>query len=366
MKKCKLFFKNNLYRLIFIAVFTVAIALSFILPVVLNKEHQKFTLRREERVRTQIIEEVLKEKGVKGTIKVLERKEETSKAVLSKYIVNLEGSNNTYYFYSVVTQGKVSNIETLVGIDAFDHSVIKVKVLKENETPEYYDKIRNNEDYFKAFNGKSIKLHESDFEFSTVSGATVSSEAIIKAIAVAQKEYSLDNISFTIPSPKPKLEITLKKQNLDTLDFEYTFKKADGTEVKVTTDHGYKIKTISSEADRKAVEALLKKRENGLFSYIDKVEDKTLTLIGYVEGFSDIQVTVEVDYDVKKITSVKFDLSNQSYQAEGASDETFENQIANEFVNNPQDTEISSVSHATKTRNGIEYVRKLVYEYLNK
>ena len=158
----------------------------------------------------------------------------------------------------------------------------------------------------------------------------------------------------------------MKKQNFYTLDFEYTFKKVDGTEVQVTTDHSYNIKTISSETDRKPVEALLKKRANGLFSYIDKVEGQRITLIGYVEGFKDIQVTVEVDYDSKKITSVKFDLSNQSYKEEGIGDEVFVNQIANEFVNNPQGTEISSVSGATRTRNGIEYVRKLVHEYLNK
>src|SRR5690606_24786885 len=102
---------------------------------------------------------------------------------------------------------------------------------------EYEQTYENGE--WEAGNGKPKEVmpdriieHQADLSgIKTVAGATVTSKAIIKAVEIV-KDYVayLDTIT--------ELTLVAKTQDLDTLDFVYVFRNADGkTLVKTNTNY---------------------------------------------------------------------------------------------------------------------------------
>ena len=106
------------------------------------------------------------------------------------YVFSAYDENNDEIgrIYLVESKGYWGMIELLVGIDG-EGRILKTSVIKHMETPGIGSKIVDNEDFLRQFEGKTagdISLGRVD----AISGATVSSNAVIEGVKSAMKMWS--------------------------------------------------------------------------------------------------------------------------------------------------------------------------------
>ena len=87
--------------------------------------------------------------------------------------------------YLVNVSGYGGTIEVLIGINTDDDTLMGLKVLSQSETPGIGSKIV---DFNFGVAGDSITANE----FNMISGATVSSNAVKSALAIAKAQYNQD------------------------------------------------------------------------------------------------------------------------------------------------------------------------------
>lgn len=97
--------------------------------------------------------------------------------------------------YVVFAQGKMGNLTIAYGVDTASDKVVGVKVVSQNETPEYYSRLSNA--FFQQFGNYSFD--QLNMTISTVAGATLSSGAFQLGLVAARAQYALD-FDFEIPS----------------------------------------------------------------------------------------------------------------------------------------------------------------------
>lgn len=97
--------------------------------------------------------------------------------------------------YVVSAPGKVGNLSIAYGVDPASDKVTGVKVVSQNETPEYYSRISNA--FFQQF--ANYSFDKLNMTISTVAGATLSSNAFQLGLVAARAQYALD-FDFEIPS----------------------------------------------------------------------------------------------------------------------------------------------------------------------
>ncbi len=137
----------------------------------------------------------------------------------------LKGSDEVGYVYKTVVTGYKPDLTTLVGID-LEGNIIAAKVTQSQETPGYGSLV-GEEKYISQYTNKTteapfelVKTTPSgDQEIQAVSGATISSTAVVNAINLAVK-FHKENILGEEVAEEVKAEPTLENMNLtgDTLE----------------------------------------------------------------------------------------------------------------------------------------------------
>lgn len=97
--------------------------------------------------------------------------------------------------YVVAAQGKMGNLEIAYGVNLDTDKVTGVKVLTQNETPEYYSRLSNA--FYQQF--ANYSFDQLNMTISTVAGATLSSTAFQLGLVAARLQYAAD-YDFEIPN----------------------------------------------------------------------------------------------------------------------------------------------------------------------
>jgi len=157
---------NKAYPVVFLA---IIVTISVILLIAVNSFTSKVVESRREEEVTSILEEIFPE--------------------MSRY--ELEGEVYTIYQDDIKTvmllrpaaSGYGGNIDILVGLDN-DFGIIGISILSQTETPGVGSRITESSftDQFKGLSASDIALSSEGGKIDAITGATISSRAVVDAI----------------------------------------------------------------------------------------------------------------------------------------------------------------------------------------
>lgn len=275
--------------------------------------------------------------------------------VVGRYLVYAakEAKEPAYFIYEVATTGNAAGMGVAIAIDCATHAVIDYYLNDNNETPEYLAKITGNAEFKERL--QKTKLENEKLTVEAVSGATKSSEGIVRALTCARNKYAADNQNFTVVPAK--LEIIEYAQNYETLNIEYKVKYRDKEQiVEVKPD-----KTIlTADADLKA-ELKSQLRKNWPSALVSAVEENVVTVAAH--GFSGsliFKATLNSSKDA--IETLTVDWSNENNLPDGITEADFATATAK--VQALEEVEV--VSGATYTSHAFQNAKAVLAEYLTK
>lgn len=226
--------------------------------------------------------------------------------------------------------------------------------------------------------GEIIVAGETNLDkINPVSGATVSSKAIIKAAQLTFgyiKALKLDE-AFIGESPAVKVDYVASYFDVPTKSFKYEFKIGE-EEFFVLTNNAYEIQSFSNddldtEIIRPEVEALISSKKVRNYIVEETIEGDNLILEIKTQGYATtLTATVTISKTSKQIISLDVNASDETYDEEynqgwnaanGHPDELIPPQI----VEHQGDLSlVNPVSGATVTSNAIKKAALLANEYI--
>ena len=149
-----------------LVLFSICLVAGFFLSLISGIAQPRI-LAQKEKEENQAIEDVLPAAPYEI--------EKVQKDNISFYKAKDEKGNLIAYVFIAQPQGYSSRIKTVVSLDK-EGNIITVKVLEQAETPGIGSRVAE-EDFLSRFKGKSFNQ-----SFDTITGATISSQAVIDAI----------------------------------------------------------------------------------------------------------------------------------------------------------------------------------------
>jgi len=144
------------------------------------------------------LEEWLGAAAIEGAaVQVLELPESAAeKFPAVKRAFRISAESGEYYAFAASPLGYKDAVNLLVAIDGYNEEILGIKVLQHNESPEYADYITR--DWFiDRFAGKNVGQYlkrvvletDNESDIIQVTGATVSSQAVINGVNAAMGVY---------------------------------------------------------------------------------------------------------------------------------------------------------------------------------
>jgi Na+-translocating ferredoxin:NAD+ oxidoreductase RnfG subunit len=130
----------------------------------------------------------------------------------------LEDGEQAGYVYLTSTEGKFAGLNLATGIRTLTKKVENVAVISNNETPDYFNNVLENTEFWNQFPGKTLDVAQFVL-FTQVSGATYSSKGIEKGIQLAREQFAADT-NWNLPTAAA---LVSKEQDLTTRQFKYVF-----------------------------------------------------------------------------------------------------------------------------------------------
>lgn len=258
---------------------------------------------------------------------------------------------------TVKTKGYASVITTTIKYNNAGKIIELHTEYDESYDEEYNDKWAPVNGHPNALIPGRIIANQDDLDkVEAVSGATITSNAIVEAARIGNKYLgyfnSLDNLT-----------LISKTQNYETLEFVYIFRNKDG-KLLVNTSLNYEITSSIDEAKKTLVEEAINK--NKFKEYIKSKTDTTIEIV--TSGFNgDILSNFTFDENFK-ITSIQSNTDDESYEygewnsADGHPNTVLPSQI---IANQENDLNaVNPITGATVTSNAIIRAAKIALEYL--
>lgn len=203
----------------------------------------------------------------------------------------------------------------------------------------------------------SIIANQDNLEnVEVVAGATVTSQAIIRAVEVGKGYLAyLDTIT--------ELTLVGKSQDLETLDLVYAFRNADG-KILVKTNANYEISSTVDAAIKAEIEAEIAK--NKFEDYIVSATATTITV--KTKGFKNTVNTTFTFDETYAITNIAitYDESYSEEYNEGWSGTHPKDVLPSRIIDNQADlTQVEVVAGATVTSKAIVRAAEIAKNYLN-
>jgi uncharacterized protein with FMN-binding domain len=266
--------------------------------------------------------------------------------------------------YVVAAQGKVGNLLIAYGVDVAMDKVTGIKVVSQNETPEYYSRLSNS--FFGQF--ANYSFDKLNMTISTVAGATLSSNAFQLGLVAARAQYALD-FDFEIPSA-----VVLINQLVYNLDLATIAQKpilanitdlTTGETIDVSLSATFDfiaVETAGKAAPSAAVQAELKttaQRDFGAFArtVATGYDALTRTLTVKTRGYAAVGIVATIVFNETldgvvsgSFVSVETYDQGHEYDMAHGSAPGIENYLYGRYAANQT---VSAVAGATSTSNGM-------------
>ncbi len=260
---------------------------------------------------------------------------------------------------SVFTQGYAVGLTTTITFNN-DFKIISYQVDTKSESySNDYNEGWNNEHPDEVIPNQIIENQDDLDKVETVTGATVTSDALIDAARFAFEYVDyLKNLS--------SLKLVGLSQDYTDFNFVYFFRNSDG-KIKVKTDQNGKLETAVAENLKAEVEALV--NDNKLTDYIEGLgaEANTIKVItkGYKAG-NLLTSTITYNPTTFKITGFETNTRAESYPESYDWNNEHPDTVMPNLIINGQDNldEVDTVTGATVTSNSLIKAAKIALDYL--
>jgi Na+-translocating ferredoxin:NAD+ oxidoreductase RnfG subunit len=285
----------------------------------------------------------------------------------------LEDKEEIVVIYVISTQGRSEGLEVAYAIDIASKTLIDIKVLANNETPDYYNDLDRR--FFSQLSDKD--LDDPVFKLDSVSGSTLSSKAFETGMKYARELFGRD---FDFEVPNLPYEIIDVSRNFDAATmvakpFVVSLTWGEDT----TAFSGYfdndftLVEAISGTAPEQAyLDVLATVLPNSdiidvttfVTAYDSTTRIVTFETKGYGGRIIKVEAELNTDLDAYEAMTITTDQSyDQSYEYTGGNPPAVENAYRDQFLSDG--TIIDSYTGATITSNAMDRLMNLAKGLLN-